>query len=70
MATHALPASHILQDDDAPAARTASQRPSIGRRIYNAMIEMQQRRAQREIARVLGARALSTAFRAKLPHDR
>lgn len=65
MATHALPASHILQDD-APA-RTASSRLSLGRRIYNAMIEMQQRRAQREIARVLGHRTLSTAFRAELP---
>jgi hypothetical protein len=69
MASHALPASHIL-DDDAPSARTSSQRPSLARRFYDAMIQTQQRRAQREIARVLGPRALSAAFRAELPPDR
>ena len=71
MATHALPASHILDDDDAsPATTRASSRPSFARRFYNALIETQHRRAQREIARVLGPGVLAAAFRAELPPER
>jgi hypothetical protein len=71
MATHALPSSHIL-DDDAPEAAVAvfSSRHSLLRRIYDAVLESQQRRAHREIARVLGPGALAAAFRAELPPER
>jgi len=55
MATHALPAAHIL-DDDAPAA--ASHKPSLMRRMFDAIVEAQRRRAQREISRILGPGAL------------
>ena len=68
MATHALPASHIFDDEDALAA--SSHAPSLMRRFYDALIEAQRRRAQREIARVLGPRALAAAFRAELPPER
>ena len=71
MATHALSASHILDDDDAPAATArASSRPSLARRFYNALIETQRRRAHREIARVLGPGAFAAALRTELPPER
>jgi len=67
MASHALPASHILDDDDASAA--PSDKPSPLRRLYDAMIETQSRRAHREIERVLGPGALARALRTRLPPD-
>lgn len=70
MATHALPASHIIDDEDAPATAVASSKPPLLRRIYHAVLESQQRRARREIARVLGPGALAAAFRAELPPER
>jgi hypothetical protein len=55
MATHALPSPHILDDDPPQVAASAhSLRPSPMRRFYDALIDMQQRRAQRDIDRVLG----------------
>jgi hypothetical protein len=68
MATHALPSSHILDDDGAPATATAPSRPSFMRRLTIAVLVAQTRRAQSEIDRVLGPRKL--AFRAELPPGR
>ena len=73
MATHALPSSHIIGDDDAPAAAAAhatALKPSLLRRLYDAILESQMRRAQREIGRKLGPGALDRAFRAELPPQR
>jgi uncharacterized protein YbjT (DUF2867 family) len=63
MATHALPASHILDNHDATddSVRASNHGPTIMRRVYDAMVAMQQRRAQREIDRVLGTGAFSRA---------
>ena len=70
MATHALPASHILDDDDASAAPRASSRPSFIRRVYVAILISQMRRAQREIDRKLGPGSLQRAMRNELPRER
>jgi hypothetical protein len=72
MATHALPASHILDDEDAPgaAALAPSQKPSLMRRLFDAFTEAQMRRAQREVDRILGPRAFQRALLAPLPPDR
>ena len=71
--THALSSSHILTGDDAadtaPAAIASPRRRTLLRRVYDAILESQMRRAHREIARVLGPRALSEAFRAPLPPE-
>jgi hypothetical protein len=69
MATHALPSSHIL-DDDAPAAAHAPARLSLLRRLYVAILVSQSRRAQREIDRKLGPGALQRALRTELPPPR
>ena len=53
MATHALPSSHILDDDDAPP-RSCAGAVSLLRRLYVAILVSQMRRAQREIDRMLG----------------
>ena len=66
MATHALPASHIGDDEDAPAAIIPS-RPSLMRRLYDAVLESQMRRARLEIDRKLGPGTLDRARRAELP---
>ena len=70
MATHALPSSHILDEDDAPATAHAPARVSLLRRVYAAILESQMRRAQREIDRRLGSGALQRAFRTELPPQR
>jgi hypothetical protein len=70
MATHALPSSHIIDDDDAPAAAHAPSRPSFLRRLYVAILIAQTRRAHREIDRVLGPGTLQRAMRAQLPPHR
>ena len=77
MATHALSSSalsssHIVDADDAPAARTAVPPlpPSLLRRVYDAFTAAQMRRAQREVDRILGPGALHRAFRAELPPER
>jgi hypothetical protein len=69
--THALPASHIIidDDDDAPA-RTQAPGRSMLRAFYDALLEAQRRRAQREIDRVLGPGALAHAFAIELPPER
>ena len=69
MATHALPSSHILDDEDA-APVTAPARVSLLRRIYIAILVSQMRRAQREIDRKLGPGALQRALRTELPPPR
>ena len=68
MATHALPSSHILDDDDHAAAAQA--RVPLLRRIYIAILVSQMRRAQREIDRKLGPGALQRALRTELPPQR
>jgi hypothetical protein len=72
MATHALPSSHILDDEDAPAAATAHvpARVSLLRRLYVAILVSQSRRAQLEIDRKLGPGALQRALRTELPPPR
>ena len=60
MATHALPSSHILDEDGAPAAAHAPARVSLLRRLYIAILVSQMRRAQREIDRKLGPRRAAT----------
>jgi hypothetical protein len=70
MATHALPSSHILDDENAPAAPAPSQKPSLMRRLFDAFTETQMRRAQREVDRILGPRAFQRALRAPLPPER
>jgi hypothetical protein len=69
MATHALPSSHILGDDDAAVAPAPS-RPAFMRRLYIAILVSQMRRAQRGIDRKLGPGALRRAIRAELPPQR
>jgi hypothetical protein len=69
MATHALPSSHILGDDDASEFAQPG-KPSLMRRVYDALLESQKRRAKREIDRVLGRGALNRAFHAELPPER
>ena len=70
MATHALPSSHIIDDeDDAPATHAPARVPLL-RRIYIAILVSQMRRAQREIDRKLGPGALQRAFRTELPPPR
>jgi len=68
MATHALPASHVLDDDDA-SAPARPLKPSLMRRFYDAVIETQRRRAQREIDRMLGSGAFARALRTRQPPD-
>ena len=68
MATHALTSSHILDDEDAPAA--AAPAPSLMRRLFDAFTEAQMRRAQREVDRILGPGSLHRAQRAALPPER
>ena len=74
MATHALPASHILDDEDAHDAAAAHAhapaRPSLLRRLYIAILVSQMRRAQREIDRKLGPGALQRALRTEIPPQR
>ena len=71
MATHALPASHIVNDENAPAAIAyAPARPSLLRRLYIAILVSQMRRAQREIDRKLGPGALQRALRTEFPPHR
>ena len=72
MATHALPSSHILDEDDAPAAAVAHApaRVSLLRRLYIAILVAQMRRAQREIDRRLGPGALQRALRTEIPPQR
>jgi hypothetical protein len=72
MATRALPASHILDDEDAPAAAAIEPPPgpSLLRRLFDAFTEAQMRRAQREVDRILGPGALHRALRAELPPER
>lgn len=63
MATHTLSSPLILDDDDAPQAVARSRKLSFMHRFYIA----QQRRARRQIDRVLGGRAPEQAFRAPPP---
>jgi hypothetical protein len=71
MATHALTSSHILDDEDAPAAAApAPSQPSLMRRLFDAFTEAQMRRAQREVDRILGPGSLHRAQRAALPPAR
>jgi len=56
MATHALPSPHIL-DDAAPEAATLARKPALLRRLYDAILQSQMRRAQREIDRIRSGRA-------------
>ena len=71
MATHALPAPHILDDEhDAAASAHAPARPSLLRRLYIAILVSQMRRAQREIDRKLGPGALQRALRTEFPPRR
>ena len=70
MATHALPSSHILDDEhDTPAAAHAPARVSL-LRLYIAILVSQMRRAQREIDRKLGPGALQRALRTEIPPQR
>jgi hypothetical protein len=70
--TQALPSSsHIVDDEDTLfAARAPSLRPSLARRVLDALIESQMRRAEREVDRILGPGALHRAFSAELPPER
>jgi hypothetical protein len=71
MATHALPASHIVDVEDAPAAAHAPARQrSMLRRLYDAILQSQMRRAQIEIDRKFGSGALTRAFYPGLPPER
>jgi hypothetical protein len=58
--THALPSSHIIDDEEVPATRAARPivRPLL-RRFYDAVIESQMRRARLELNRNLGPDALA-----------
>ena len=79
--TQTLSSSHILDDDFArqdlahqnlaPAARAAkpARRPML-RRLYDAMIESQMRRAQLELDRKLGPGTLGRARAFDLPMER
>jgi hypothetical protein len=71
MATHTLPASHIIDDDLTAAPPRTARRPlAFLGRLYNAMLEAQMRRAQREVDLRLGPGALAQAFRGELPKER
>jgi len=70
MATHALPSSHILDDEHTRATSHAPARPSLLRRLYIAILVSQMRRAQREIDRKLGPGALQRALRTEIPPQR
>lgn len=82
MATHTLPASHLrashlhssslIDDEDAALLRSAParQRPAVLRRLYDAILRSQMRRAQREIDRVLGPGALERVRRGEWPPER
>lgn len=52
-----LPASEIA--DDTVAATALAPRPSLMRRLFEAIVESQTKRAEREIARVLGPDGLA-----------
>lgn len=52
MATRTLPSPHILDSETPPAAGV--RKPALLRRLFDAMIEAQMQRAQREIDRALG----------------
>jgi hypothetical protein len=68
MATHILPASGIIGDDDAPAAAPArSGKPPLMRRFLDALIDAQSQRARREVDRVLGRGAYDRAMRGEWP---
>lgn len=73
MATHALPAPNILDDEDAAPATAAAHAParvSLLRRLYIAILVSQMRRAEREIDRKLGPGALQRALRTEIPPQR
>jgi hypothetical protein len=68
MATHILPASGIIGDDDAPAAAPArSGKPPLMRHIFDALVDAQLQRARREADRVLGRGAYDRAMRGEWP---
>jgi len=62
MATHALPASHVI--DNATAADTPPRKRPMFVRLYRAVLESQMYRARREIEQRLGPDALSRIARA------
>ena len=69
--TQALPSSHIADDEAALfAAHAPSLKPSFMRRLFDALVEAQMRRAQREVNRILGPRALERAVFDTLPPQR
>jgi hypothetical protein len=76
MATHALSSSalspHIADADDArvAAAPAAASQPSLLRRLYDAFMAAQMRRAQREVDRILGPGSRHRLSRAELPPER
>jgi hypothetical protein len=71
LSTHALPSSDILDDEDAHSAAPAlSGKPSLMRRIFDALIEAQSIRAKREVDRVLGRGAYDRAMRGELHTER
>ena len=66
MATDTLPAAFVSADDTPAAPLAPARKASLLRRLFDAIVEAQTRRAQREIARVLGPRGLA-ALHTKLP---
>ena len=72
MATHILPASGIIGDDDAPAAAAPARsgKPPLMRRVFDALVEAQSLRARREVDRVLGRGAYDRAMRGEWPAQR
>src|SRR5215203_5254734 len=70
MATHALPSSHIIDDEHTRVTSRAPARVSLLRRLYIAILVSQMRRAQREIDRKLGPGALQRALRTGIPPQR
>lgn len=72
MTSHALPSSHILDDDETPAAAlpAPTNKPPLMRRLYDAMIEAQTRRAAREVDRMLGRGTFARAMRDEWPPER
>ena len=68
-ASQTLPASDIVDDIARNAPAPAALKPSLMRRLYDAMVESQTRRAEREIERLLGPGALEALHR-KLPPRR
>jgi hypothetical protein len=64
MATHILPSSAILGNDDTPAR---SSKPSLMRRVIDALAVAQSQRARREVDRVLGRGAYDRAMRGEWP---